>query len=269
MKIIKSKNKLIKLIDKEKKLGFIPTMGAIHLGHLSLIKKANRECSKTIVSIFINKPQFNKKSDFINYPRSMKSDISSLKKNKVNYLFIPSFTQMYPEGSNKKIKISPFKKKLCGKFRAGHFESVVDVIERFLKIIKPKRIYLGNKDMQQLKIVEEFIKRNHINTKVVGCKTVREKNGVALSSRNLLLTKKEKIIASKIYYLIINNKKNLVNNVNYTNKIKKRIFKLGVKKIDYIQKININKIIKPFKNKKKFRIFIAYYLGKTRLIDNI
>ena len=269
MKIIKSKNKLIKLIDKEKKLGFIPTMGAIHLGHLSLVKRANRECKKTIVSIFINKPQFNKKSDFVNYPRSMKRDISTLKKYKVNYLFIPSFNQIYPKGYNKKIKISSFKNKLCGKFRPGHFESVVDVIERFLRIIKPRKIYFGNKDMQQLKIVEEYIKRKQINTKIVGCKTIREKNGIALSSRNFLLTKKEKNIASKIYYLILNNKRNLINNVSYLIKIKKKIFKLGVKKIDYIKKININKIIKPFKNKKKFRIFIAYYLGKTRLIDNI
>lgn len=269
MKIIKSKNKLIKLIDKEKKLGFIPTMGAIHLGHISLIKKARRECKKTIVSIFVNKPQFNKKSDFLNYPRSLKRDVLTLKKNRVNYLYLPKFNEIYPKGHNKNIKISSFKKKLCGKFRPGHFESIVDVIERFIKIIKPKRIYLGNKDMQQLKIVEEFIKRKRIPTKVVGCTTIREKNGIAFSSRNLLLTKKEKVIASKIYNLLINNKKNLINDVNYLNDIKKIIFKTGAKKIDYIEKIDINKITKPFKKKKKFRIFIAYYLGNTRLIDNI
>ena len=269
MKIIKNKNKLIKLVDKEKRLGFIPTMGAIHMGHLSLIKRAKKECKKTIVSIFVNKPQFDKKSDFINYPRSLKRDISTLRKNRVNYLYLPKFNEIYPKGYNKNIKISLFKRKLCGKFRPGHFESVVDVIERFIKIIKPKRIYFGNKDMQQLKIVEEFIKRKKFGTKVIGCKTIREKNGIALSSRNLLLTKKEKIIASKIYNLIVNNKKNLINNVNYLYNIKKIISKIGVKKIDYIEKIDINKITKPFKKKKKFRIFIAYYLGKTRLIDNI
>ena len=269
MKIIKSKNKLIKLINKEKKLGFIPTMGAIHLGHVSLIKKATRECNKTIVSIFVNKPQFNKRSDFVNYPRSLKRDILTLKKNRVNYLYLPKFNEIYPRGYNKKIKISSFKKKLCGEFRPGHFESIVDVIERFIKIIKPKKIYFGNKDMQQLKIVEEFIKRKHIPTKVIGCKTIREKNGIALSSRNLLLTKKEKVIASKIYNFLINNKKKLINNINYLNDKKKIIFKIGAKKIDYIEKIDINKITKPFKKKKKFRIFIAYYLGKTRLIDNI
>jgi|TARA_B100000959_G_scaffold143986_1_gene151124 pantoate--beta-alanine ligase len=269
MKIIESKNKLIKFIDKEKKLGFIPTMGAIHQGHISLIKRAAQECTKTIVSIFVNKPQFNKKSDFISYPRTLSKDISVLKKNKVSYLYIPKFNEIYPRGYNKNIKISSFKERLCGKFRPGHFESVVDVIDRFIRIIKPKRIYLGNKDMQQLKIVEEFIKRKHNDTKVIGCKTVREKNGIALSSRNLLLTRKEKIIASKIYKLLIKNKKKLINDKNYLKLIRKIIFKLGVKKIDYIEIVDINKITKPFVKKKKFKVFVAYYLGKIRLIDNV
>ena len=269
MKIIKNKNKLIELIDKEKNLGFVPTMGAIHLGHVSLIKKAVKECEKTIVSIFVNRPQFNKKSDFLNYPKSLKKDISILKKNKVNYLYLPKFKEVYSNGYNKNIKISPFKKKLCGKFRPGHFESVVDVIDRFIKIIKPRRIYFGNKDMQQLKIVEEFIKRNSIKTKVIGCKTIREKNGIALSSRNLLLTKKEKIIASKVYNFIKSNKRKFINNIINLSKTKKAIFNLGVKKIDYIEKIDVNKITRPFKKNYKFRIFIAYHLGKIRMIDNI
>ena len=269
MKIINNKNKLIKLLHREKKLGFVPTMGAIHLGHISLIKKSLRECNKTIVSIFINKPQFNKKSDFRNYPRSLKRDILTLKKNKVDYLYLPKVNEIYPKGSNKNIKISSFKKKLCGKSRPGHFESVVDVIDRFIKIIKPKKVYLGEKDMQQFKIVEEFMKRNRINTKIVGCKTVRDKNGVALSSRNFLLTKKQKSVASKTYRLIIKNKRYLINNTNYLNYIKKEIFELGIKKIDYIEVVDINKIIKPFKKEKKIKIFVAYYIGRIRLIDNI
>ena len=147
MKIIKNKNKLIKLIDGQKKIGFVPTMGAIHFGHISLIKAASRECSKTIVSIFINKPQFNKAKDFKSYPRYLKRDILILKKSKIDYLYIPTNKQIYPNGINNKIKISPFAKKLCGKYRPGHFEAVVDVIDRFVKIIKPKRIYFGEKDM--------------------------------------------------------------------------------------------------------------------------
>ena len=269
MKIINNKNKLIKLIRKEKNLGFIPTMGAIHLGHISLIKKASYECNKTIVTIFINKPQFNRHSDFANYPRSLKKDILTLKRNKVNYLYVPSHNEIYPKGYNQDIKISCFKKELCGKFRPGHFESVVDVIDRFIKIIKPKKIYFGEKDMQQLKIIEEFIKRNRINVKIVGCKTVRDKNGLALSSRNFLLTRKQKKIGSQVYKLIKINKKKLINDINYLKILKKRILDFGIKKIDYIETVDINKIIKPFNKKNKFRIFISYYLGKIRLIDNI
>ena len=244
-------------------------MGAIHSGHISLFKRSISQCNKTIVSIFINKPQFNKKRDFQKYPRRLKKDISMLKRSKVDYLFIPSYNQIYPKGQNKNIKLNNFKKKLCGKFSPGHFEAIVDVIDRFIKIIHPQKIYLGEKDMQQLKIIENFIKKNNIKTKVVACKTIREKNGIAHSSRNFLLTKKEKIIASKIYKLLKNKKKFFINNSELLSKIKKKIVKLGVNKIDYIKLLDINKLIKPIKKERKYRIFIAYYLKSTRLIDNI
>ena len=269
MKIISDKDKLIKIIQKEKNLGFVPTMGAIHQGHCSLIKKSISECDKSVVSIFVNKPQFNKKKDYNKYPRSLKRDISILRKLKVDYLYLPSEKQIYPNGENENIKISSLEKKLCGKFRPGHFRAVVDVIDRFINITKPKRIYFGEKDMQQLKIVNHFIKKNHKGTKVIGCKTIREKNGIACSSRNLLLSLKQKIIASKVYKLLINKKQNLIKNKSGITEIKKKIQKLGVNKIEYIQILNINKLIKPYIKNNKYKIFIAYYLGKTRLIDNV
>ena len=165
--------------------------------------------------------------------------------------------------------ISFFSKKLCGKFRPGHFEAVVNVIDRFIKIIKPNKIFLGEKDMQQLKIIEEFINKNQIKTRVIGCKTIREKNGIACSSRNFLLTPNDINIASKVYKLLYKNKKLLIMKKNILKKIKNKIFKLGVKKIDYIECIDINKQIKPYKKNEKYKLFIAYYLGSTRLIDNI
>jgi len=269
MKIFLNKNNLIKFIKNEKNLGFVPTMGSIHLGHISLFKRSISQCNKTIVSIFINKPQFNRKIDYQKYPRTLKKDISILKRLKVDYLYIPTNDQIYPTGSNKKIKISSFGKKLCGKFRPGHFEAVVDVIDRFIKIINPKRIYLGEKDMQQLKIIEHFIKKNYNKIKVIGCKTIREKNGIAYSSRNFLLSLNEKVIASRIYNLIVKKKKDLIKNKISPREIKVWFLKLGVTKIDYIKVLDINKLIKPYNNKNEHRIFIAYYLGKTRLIDNI
>jgi len=268
MKILLSKDKVIKFTNREKNLGFVPTMGTIHKGHISLIKKSISECKKTIVTIYVNKPQFDKSHDYVKYPRNIKRDINLLKKLKIDFLYLPKTKEIYPRGQNKKINIDPFEKKLCGKYRPGHFKAIVDVVERFIKIIKPKKIFFGEKDMQQLKIIENFVYKNYRNVKIVPCKTIREKNGIALSSRNLLLSSDEKIIASKVFKILKNNKLKLIKKIIDIKFIKKEIKKLGVKKIDYVELININKIIKPFKRKLRKKIFIAYYLGKTRLIDN-
>tara|TARA_Y100000590_G_scaffold84921_1_gene94883 strand:+ start:8980 stop:9789 length:810 start_codon:yes stop_codon:yes gene_type:complete len=269
MKIFSTKNKLIKFIQNEKNLGFVPTMGSIHEGHISLMKKSISQCTKTIVTIFVNKPQFNRKNDYQKYPRTLKKDISILKKLNINYLYLPSNLEIYPAGINKKIKIDSFSKKLCGAYRPGHFEAVADVINRFIKIIKPSKIYFGEKDMQQLKILENYINKNHPYTKVISCKTIREKNGIPFSSRNILLTKIEKNIAKDIFNLIRKNKKKIINNSILLKLIKKQIFILGAKKIDYVKVLDVNKLIKPYKKNKKYKIFIAYFLNKTRLIDNI
>jgi len=269
MKIILEKNKLSQFTRNKKNLGFVPTMGGIHAGHISLITRSINECKKTIVSIFVNKQQFNNRKDFVKYPRVLKKDILKLKELKVDILYLPKEEDIYPDGYNKKIKISSFKKKLCGKFRKGHFEGVADVVDRFLKILNPNKIYFGEKDFQQLKILEDFIKKNHSYCKVIPCKTIRDKNGIACSTRNNLLSNKEKMIASKIIKLIRNNKYKLIKKKIKINKIKNIIYSMKVKKIDYIEILNINKLIKPFKKVNKYKIFFAYYLNKTRLIDNI
>ena len=253
----------------ENNLGFVPTMGGIHKGHISLIKKSISQCHKTIVTIYVNKQQFNKKKDFLSYPRELNKDISAIRKLRVDYLYLPKTKELYPSGYNKKIKINSLKKKLCGKFRPGHFNGVVDVIDRFIKTINPSKIYLGEKDMQQLKLVEDFIKNNHKKVKVIGCKTIREKNGLALSSRNIHLSEVEIKNASKIYKYIKENKKFLINNKHLLKNINIFSKNLGISKIDYIKVLDINRLIKPYKKNKKPRIFIAYYLNKIRLIDNI
>ena len=269
MKIILDKIKISKSIHNKKSLGFVPTMGGLHQGHISLIKRSVKECDKTIVSIFVNKQQFNRKSDFTKYPRFLKKDISRLKKLKIDVLFMPENKDIYPDGYNKKIKINPFKKKLCGKFRPRHFEAVADVIDRFIKIINPNKIYLGEKDFQQLKILEDFIKKNHPRCKVVPCKTVREKSGIPYSTRNFLLNGHNKKIASRIFKLIKVNKKKIIKKIISIKKIKNIIYLKGADKIDYIEILDVNKVIKPYKKNIKYKIFLAYYLGDTRLIDNI
>ena len=269
MKIILSKKKLIQILKEEEDLGFVPTMGGIHKAHIYIIKKSISLCKKTIVTIFVNKPQFNETTDYKKYPRNIKKDISILRKSKVDYLYLPTTKQIYPSGPNRNIKISSFGKRLCGKFRPGHFKAVVDVIDRFIKIINPNKIFLGEKDMQQLKIIEEFINKNQIKTKVIRCKTIREKNGVACSSRNYLLSRNDFIIASKVYELLYKSKKLLIMKKNILKEIKNKMFQFGVNKIDYIELIDINKQTRPFKKNKKYKLFVAYYLGSTRLIDNI
>jgi len=210
MKIFYNKKKLTKVIHNEKNLGFVPTMGSLHNGHISLFKKSLIKSNKTIVSIFVNKPQFNKRIDFKNYPKKLSKDISLLKKLKINYLYIPKYKEIYPRGINKNIKINSFSKTLCGKFRPGHFQAVVDVVERFIKIINPKKIYFGEKDRQQLMIIKNFVKKKYSKIKVISCKTIREKNGTPYSSRNKLLSRDEKKISSILYKILLKNKKNLI-----------------------------------------------------------
>ena len=263
MKIFRQKILLQKNILEEKDLSFVPTLGGLHKGHAKLIKIAKSRFKRVIVSIYVNPKQFNSKKDFKKYPRKLKKDIALLKKIKVDYLYLPNYSDIFSFKTKNKIYLHPFSKKLCGKYRRNHFMGVVNVVNRFLEIIKPKYILLGKKDFQQLFLIKKHIEKNKIYTKVVPCNTVREKNGIAYSSRNYNLRKKEIKILSKIIKLIKKNKK-FMNRKKILNIIKN----LGIKKIDYIDFLNTKTLKKPKNKKSKFNIFIAFYLGKTRLIDN-
>ena len=271
MKIFKNKGALKKEILKYKGISFIPTMGGLHKGHISLIKQAKKTKLKTIVTIFINPKQFNKKSDFKTYPRNFKKDIKVLKKLKINYLYYPSYKDVYGFKVKNTIFLDKFSKKLCGKFRKGHFEGVLNVVNRFLEIIKPKYIFLGQKDYQQLYLIKKHIQKRKIKSKVIECKTVRENNGVACSSRNSNLSKYQMEIASNITYYIYNLKKKIKKNINLfkVNEIKKNLINLGAKRVDYIEIYNIKNFKKIKKTSRKFNLFFAYYIENTRLIDNI
>ena len=181
---------------------------------------------------------------------------------------MPPAKEIYPHGKNKNIKISKWKRILCGKNRKGHFEAVVDVVDRFIKIIKPDKIYLGEKDFQQFVIIREFIIKNKIRTKPIICPTIREKNGIAFSSRNFLLNKKERNIASNVYKIISKNKNKIIKSIFHIKKIKNILMFTGIKKIDYLEVLDVRKILNKKTKKKKFKIFLAYYIKKIRLIDN-
>ena len=189
MIIFKSINKLNKEVNFKADIGFVPTMGAIHQGHVSLIRKSQKKSKKTLVSIFVNPAQFNDKKDYKKYPKNIQKDLRLLKKLKVDYVLIPSVKDVYGNNSKKKFKINKSSKILCAKYRSGHFEGVLSVINQFIKKLKIKKIFLGEKDYQQYILIREFLKKNS-DVKTVLCKTIRMKNGLAYSSRNGLLNQK-------------------------------------------------------------------------------
>jgi len=271
MKIFKNKKNLINEISGLKDLGFVPTMGALHKGHISLIRKAKKESKQVIVTIYINAKQFNSKKDFKKYPRNFNKDINILKKNKVDYLYIPNDKDVYSFKAKKTIHLDKFSKKLCGKYRPGHFKAVVNVVNRFLEIIKPKKIYFGMKDFQQLSIIKSHIIKKNIKVKLLACQTIREVNGLALSSRNAKLRKDQILKGGKIYSYLKENKKLILRKILNKNKseILTKLIKLGADKIDYIECLNLKKL-KLCKNmNENFNIFLAYYLNHVRLIDNL
>ena len=270
MKIFKNKKHLKRKIGN-KSISFIPTMGGLHKGHISLIKTAKKYKNETLVSIFVNPKQFNKKKDYENYPRNLAKDLKILRRLKINYLYLPTYKDLFKFKTTNRIYLHKFSKSLCGKFRKGHFKGVLVVVNRFLEIIRPKYLFLGLKDFQQLTLIKKHILKNKIQTKIASCKTIREANGVVCSSRNFNLNKKQFIIAKNVYdYLIKIKKKTKSNFKLFDSSLHKRnIIKLGVDKIDYLEIINKKSLYKPIKKSESFNIFIAYYLNKVRLIDNI
>lgn len=271
MKIFKNKKKLQKEILNINSVSFIPTMGGLHKGHISLIKKCQKFKGLSLISLFVNPKQFNQKNDFNSYPRNLAKDLKILKKLNVDIVYLPTYKDIFSFKTKNKIFLDKFSNKLCGRFRKGHFEGVVNVVNRFLEIINPKYILLGIKDFQQLYLVNAHIKKNKINTVVVPCKTIREINGVACSTRNKNINKKQLLIASKVYRYLSNKKKLIKKNLKNFNpqSFKRELLNLGLSKIDYIKLYNFRNFKECKIKNKKFKIFIAYYLNKVRLIDNI
>jgi len=269
MKVLRNINVLKKAINSISNLGFIPTMGGLHNGHVSLIKKSQKKCKKTLVSIYVNPKQFNNKTDYSIYPRNIKKDLSLLRKLKVDYVFTPHTKEIYAIKIDKKIKLLKYQKILCAKHRNGHFEGVLEVMDRFIKIINPSYIFMGEKDYQQLFLVKNLIK-NKYKSKIFPCKTIRDKNNVALSSRNNLLNKKDLNKASLIINILLKikpliQKKSSIN--RYLDLLKKNLSSKFKIKIEYLEFRDENNLKKSL-SKNKSRLFVAYYINKVRLIDN-
>tara|TARA_Y100001935_G_scaffold243210_1_gene234382 strand:+ start:29 stop:841 length:813 start_codon:yes stop_codon:yes gene_type:complete len=269
MKILLNNLDLNEALYNKSNIGFIPTMGSLHKGHISLIRKAIQQCDTCVVSIFVNPTQFNNKKDFQNYPRDIEKDLKILRKLSIGFVYIPKIEHIYNTSNIVKIKLSKKEKILCAKFRKGHFEGVLNVMTRLTNIIKPSKIFMGEKDLQQLILVRKYIEKN-LKVKIVSCKTIRDKNKLALSSRNNLLSKDEKLKAGKIARYLISFKKQLSIKKNFKKIIlikKKYLEELHDIKIEYLELRNKFNL-KISSKKKNAKLFLAYNIGKVRLIDN-
>ena len=258
-------------LKKNQKVGLVPTMGCIHNGHLELIKKCKKLKYFTVVTVFVNPAQFNNKNDLKKYPTQEKKDLEILKKNNVDLVFFPKVKQMYPLGYSTYIKEINFSDILCGKYRKNHFGGVLTIVLKLFLIVQPYAAFFGEKDFQQLFLIKKMVKDLNLGVKIIGIPTVRDSNGLALSSRNKLLSAKGLDIAKQIY---LNIKKIRYLNYKYTKAIelylKKELKKSGINNIEYIEirESNSLKRSKILIKGKTLRVFIAVYVEGVRLIDN-
>jgi pantoate--beta-alanine ligase len=183
-------------------IGFVPTMGALHRGHISLVEKALKENDKVIVSIFVNPTQFNDKSDLKNYPRTPEKDIKLLEESGVHYIFMPSEKEIYPEPDNRIFDFGQLDKVMEGEHRPGHFNGVAQVVSKLFDIVEPHRAYFGQKDFQQLAIIRNMVNQLKLKIEIVACPIIRESDGLAMSSRNLLLDPEKRRSAPRIYQIL-------------------------------------------------------------------
>ncbi|MEI7641027.1 MAG: pantoate--beta-alanine ligase [bacterium] len=278
MKILKTIAEMNEYVRKNKKrghsLGFVPTMGCLHDGHLSLVNAAKEECAKVVVSIFVNPIQFGANEDFDKYPRVYKKDIRQLKgTKKVDCLFMPEKDELLPEGFAAAVTVdNELQSVLCGQSRPGHFKGVTTIVAKLLNIVRPEKLFLGQKDFQQTVILKKMIKDLDFDTQVKVCATVREKDGLAMSSRNIYLSPEERETAAVMYKALqmaesmIELGEHEVEKV--VNEIKRKLKEANVK-IDYIDILRAENLAEVSRITDEVVIAAAIIVGKTRLIDNV
>ncbi len=279
MKVYKLQDQLNKdisaLKSNNKTIGFVPTMGALHKGHMSLVQKALNNNDLVIVSIFVNPTQFDNQSDLVKYPRTLDRDVDLLKTVSDNILvYAPSVEDIYQKNVKSiKFDFDGLEHEMEGEFRDGHFDGVGTIVKRLLEIVRPNSAYFGEKDFQQLQIIKKLVEKFDIPVKIVGCKIHRELNGLAMSSRNERLKPEYKKAAPFIYKTLLTAKEKFgtksANKV--TEWVNKQFAKHKILKLEYfiIADVDTLKKVKRKSNKKTYRAFIAVYADDIRLIDNI
>ena len=262
-------------LAKNNKIGFVPTMGALHEGHISLVKNALENNDVVVVSIFVNPTQFNNSADLEKYPRTPEDDISLLKKLKGDVIvYLPEVSDLYDDSvSAKKYNFGNLENEMEGKHRKGHFDGVGTIVSKLLKIVKPNSAYFGEKDFQQLQIVKKLVAMEKLPVKIVGCPILREKNGLAMSSRNKRLSAKQFKEATIIYKTLkeVRDKFRSTSITDLNALVAERFLQNPNLNLEYFEIAN-EKTLKTAKRKNKdskYRAFIAAFAGEVRLIDNM
>ena len=271
MRVFSTHKELLKSIDSNKLVGLVPTMGSLHDGHLHLIRRAIIENQQTIISIYVNPTQFNNKYDLIQYPRNLEEDLRKLKDFKNIFIYAPSDNDLYEDVISKSFDFDDLDKILEGKYRPGHFKGVATIVEKLFNLFNPNNAYFGEKDFQQLSIVKLMTKKLNLNVNVIACKTIREADGLAMSSRNKLMTKEERFYAGEISKLMIEAKQMYLKNKNIENihdVVKNEFNKLKHCKLEYFEVENLSKYSSSIEDE-GYRIFVACWIGRIRIIDNI
>lgn len=255
-------------------LGFVPTMGALHNGHISLIEASQKNCQITICSIFVNPTQFNDKKDLERYPRTPEKDIQLLEKANCSVLFLPDAEEIYPNTEEKvSFDFGNLDKLLEGKYRPGHFNGVAQVVKRLFELVTPDKAFFGSKDFQQVLIVKALVNKLNLNVNIISCPILREPDGLAMSSRNTLLNEKERKIAGLIPKIMLAAKEIILTNDIAEAKqfVISEVSKEPLMNLDYFEICNPETLenIPKLKSNEKAVALIAIFVGKIRLIDNL
>jgi pantoate--beta-alanine ligase len=263
-----------KYLLKGRSIGFVPTMGALHEGHLSLIKRSRTENDVTVGSIFVNPIQFGPSEDFDKYPRDIENDIRKMLEEKVDILFMPDKSVVYPERFSTYINVGELSGKLCGRFRPGHFMGVATIVSKLFNIINPTRAYFGQKDFQQTVIIKKIVKDLNFNIDVVVCPTVREPDGLAKSSRNAYLNEEQRKAASAIYKCLIKASDSIKSGIIKAEQAKELMLKAIseealITDTDYASVYDPETLDEITEMPGDVLLAVAVHVGTTRLIDNV
>ncbi len=258
---------------QDKKVGLVPTMGALHAGHASLVKRSVNENEVTVVSVFVNPTQFNDKNDLVKYPRTLDADCKLLEACGATYAFAPSVEEMYPEPDTRQFSYAPLDTVMEGAFRPGHFNGVCQIVSKLFEAVKPHRAYFGEKDFQQLAIIREMVRQMQFDLEIVGCPIVREEDGLALSSRNARLSAEERENALKISQTLFKSRTfAATHTVSETLKfVEDAIAAVPGLRLEYFEIVDGNTLQKVDNwNQTSYVVgCITVFCGDVRLIDNI